>query len=185
MFAIEIDFNDGVSQPEMILVRRPQVVIGASDYAHVVVEDLKEHEVELRIIRDKGRRLRCKPIGSASTISSLGLADQIYENKASIRIGSLILEIQALDADLIYKEGEPPDRAGVRILQNAASVSAPRYPAVMVFGQNPMIISFSPKQTVTIGRSNQCLVRLDSADVSSQHAKMGFEGGSFWIEDLG
>lgn len=185
MFAIEIDFNDGVSQPETILVRRPQVVIGASDYAHVVVEDLKEHEVELRVIRDKGRRLRCKPIGSAKTISALGLTDQIYENRATIKIGSLVLEIQALDSDLVYKEGEPPDRAGVRVLQSAASVAGPRFPAVMVFGQNPMVVSFSPKQTVTIGRSNQCLVRLDSPDVSSQHAKMGFEGGTFWIEDLG
>ncbi len=185
MFAIEIDFNDGVSQPETILVRRPHVVIGASDYAHVVVEDMKEHEVELRVIRDKGRRLRCRPLGSAKTIDALGLSDQIYENVATVQIGSLVLEIQALDADLVYKEGEPPDRAGVRVLQNAASVAGPRFPAVIVFGQNPMIISFSPKQTVAIGRSNQCLVRLDSPEVSSQHAKMGFEGGSFWVEDLG
>ena len=185
MFAIEIDFNDGVSPPETILVRRPQVVIGASDYAHVVVEDMKDQNVELRVIRDRGRRLRCKPIGSAKVIESLGLVDEIYENEAVLSIGALRLHVQALDSDLLYREGEPPDRAGVRIMQAAAASPGPEYPAILVFGQNPMVISFAPRQSVVVGRSNQCLVRLDSPDISNQHARIGYEGGQFWVEDLG
>ena len=171
MFAIEIDFDDGVSQPETIYVRRPQVVIGASDYAHVVIEDMKDLGVELRILRDVGRRLRCKPIGTEAAVAALGLQDKVYDNCASISFAGISLHVQALDSDLIYRDGEPPDRAGVRVLQAAAAVSGPKYPAIMVFGQNPMMLSFSPRQSVTIGRSNQCIVRL--------------EGGSFLIEDLG
>ncbi|NMC62725.1 MAG: FHA domain-containing protein [SAR324 cluster bacterium] len=185
MFALEIDFNDGVSQPETILVRRPQVVIGASDFAHVVIEDMKEHNIELRVIRERGRSFRCKFLGSSRVIESLGLSDSLQHNSTSLRIADLELFIQALDIDLLLRDSEPPDRAGVRILQSASASTGPVFPAVMVLGQNPMMISFSQKQEILIGRSNQCVVRLDSPEISSQHAKMGFEKGEFWIEDLG
>lgn len=48
-----------------------------------------------------------------------------------------------------------------------------------------MVMSFSPDQPIYIGRSKQCALRLDAADVSARHARMGFEAGEFWVEDLG
>jgi len=185
MFAIAIDFNDGVSRPETILVRRPQVVIGASDFAHVVIEDMKEHNVELRVIRERGRSFICKFIGSSRVIDSLGLSDSLQNNSAILKIKDLELFVQALDIDLLFRDSEPPDRAGVRILQSASASTGPVFPAVMVLGKNPMMISFSQKQEILLGRSNQCVVRLDSPEISNQHARMGFEKGEFWIEDLG
>ena len=50
MFALEISFKDGVSQPETILMRRPQALVGASDYAHVVIEDMKTLDYQLRLV---------------------------------------------------------------------------------------------------------------------------------------
>ena len=38
MFALEIEFNDGVSSPEALLLRRPIVRVGSGDQAHVVID---------------------------------------------------------------------------------------------------------------------------------------------------
>ena len=54
MFALEISFQDGASQPEMILIRRPQALIGSSEYAHVVIEDMKEIE---SVIKEKNMEI--------------------------------------------------------------------------------------------------------------------------------
>ena len=63
MYALEITFSDGVSQSEMMFVRRPQALIGATEYAHVVVDDMKELEYQLRVYRGLGRNFTVRPIG--------------------------------------------------------------------------------------------------------------------------
>ena len=57
MFAIEISFQDGVSDTETILVRRPQALVGSSDYAHVVIDDMRSLDFQLRLVRDLGRKI--------------------------------------------------------------------------------------------------------------------------------
>ena len=52
MFSLEIGFQDGESQSEMLLVRRPQAVIGAADSAHVMIEDMKVLDYQIKIIKD-------------------------------------------------------------------------------------------------------------------------------------
>lgn len=185
MFALEIHFQDGVSQPETILIRRPQALIGASDYAHVVVDDMKELNFQIRLVRDLGRRFRCKPVVSAAGGAVPEFLEGVYDGFAAINLGRVRLLVTALDCDLMIRDGEPPDRAGVRALRQASSSPSPLFPAVVVKGSQPMIISFSPDQPVYIGRSKQCAVRLDAADVSARHARLGYENGEFWIEDLG
>ena len=185
MFALEISFHDGVSQPEMILVRRPQALVGASDYAHVVIEDMKGVDYQLRLIRDVGSKFRCKPVGLAQGVNVPELLEGVYDRQLSLDTGNLQLHVTCLDIDLALKNGEPPDRAGVRVLRQACAASGPQFPAVVVGGAVPMVISFVPDQPIYIGRSNQCAVRLDSADISAKHARMGYESGQFWVEDLG
>lgn len=185
MFALEINFKDGVSQPEMILVRRPQALIGGTDYANVVIEDMKPLEYQLRLVRDLGRRFRCKPVAASEEIKIPEILQGVYDGHLSFDAGPLELFISALDIDLALREGEPPDRAGVRVLRQACVSGEPYFPAVVVTGAVPICVSFAPDQSIFVGRSNQCAVRLDSVDVSSKHARLGFEGHQFWIEDLG
>ena len=185
MFALEISFKDGASQPEMILVRRPQALIGASDYAHVVIEDMRNLDYQLRLVRDLGRKFRCKLIGNSDDVKLPENLEGAYDGIFSFNAGALDITVVALDIDLALKEGEPPDRAGVRVMRQACALEAPIYPAVLVSGAVPMTVSFGVDQSVYIGRSNQCEVRLDSVDISAKHARLGFESGSFWIEDLG
>ncbi len=186
MFALEITFQDGVSQSEMIFIRRPQALIGSSDYAHVVVEDLKDLNLQLRLVRDLGRKFRCKPLGAqAGSLEMSSLLEGVYEGDSALDLGPVKFHFTALDSDLLLKEAEPPDRAGVRVLRQACASPSPLFPAVAVGGANPMVISFVPDQPIYIGRSKQCALRLDSADISARHARMGYESGEFWIEDLG
>lgn len=187
MFALEINFKDGVSQPEMVLIRRPQALIGGSDYAHVVVDDLAQLPYQLRLVRDVGRKFRCQyvPTGSARTGQAMP-EDKIFSGEGMIDVGSVKLQITSLDSDLTWKDGDTPDRAGIRVMRRACSAREPLFPAVVVSGaEEPMVISFSPDQPVFVGRSKECAVRLESANISSKHARMGYEGGEFWVEDLG
>lgn len=185
MFALEISFQDGVSQPEMIFLRRPQALVGASDYAHVFLEDMKELNFQLRFLRELGRRFRCRVIGSGEEAQLGKRFEGMYDGSAVIDLGPVRLAVSALDCDLGVRENETPDRAGVRVLRQACSSPAPLFPAVVVRGSTPLVLSFVPDQPIYIGRSKVCALRLDSADISARHARMGYEAGEFWVEDLG
>jgi len=185
MYALEITFRDGISQPEMIFIRRPQALIGASDYAHVVVEDMKELNFQLRLVRELGRRFRCKPVAVQENLQIPSMLEGSYEGEAAIDLGKIKFYVTALDFDLLLKENEPPDRAGVRVIRRVCSSAGPLFPAVVVRGNPPMVISFVPDQPIFIGRSKYCALRLDSAEISARHARLGYESGEFWIEDLG
>jgi len=184
MFALEIGFQDGVSQPEMIMIRRPQALIGASDYAHVVVDDMKDCGFQLRLVRDLGRSFRCKLVASGKA-SLPRIEEGPHFGEKTLDFGIVRFHVSVLDVDLMMKSGEPPDRAGVRVLRRAASLPSPQFPAVVVRGAIPMVVSFVEDQPVLIGRSKECPLRLDSSDISARHARMGYENGQFWIEDLG
>ncbi|MBX7137398.1 MAG: FHA domain-containing protein [Oligoflexia bacterium] len=184
MFALEIDFRDGISDPETIFVRRPHALVGASDYAHVVVEDMKELGYQIRLTRDLGRSFRCRLV-SNEPVEAAAHLEGLYEGEALLDTGSVKLRITALDTDLVFKDGETPDSAGARILRQACAAGSPTFPALVVAGSFPLVISFSEEQPLYLGRSKQCVVRFDSSEISARHARMGFENGKFWIEDLG
>ncbi len=185
MFALEITFRDGVSNSEMVLVRRPQAVVGASEHAHVVIEDMKQLGYELRFVKGLGSSFRSQPLGLQGAKGMSGMLEGVYNGQASFDLGNVSLQVAALDSDLAIKDGEPPDRAGVRVLRQACVFDTPRFPAIMVSGAQPVIVSFAPDQPLYVGRSKRCALRLDSADISGEHARIGFESGEFWVEDLG
>ena len=185
MFALEISFADGISQSETVFVRRPQALIGASEYAHVVIDDLKDLGYQFRISRNIGQKFRCSVVGAPANARIPDLGRGVFQRNTTITAGRVTFVVTALDIDLMVKDGEPPDRSGVRVVRQACAVKECAFPAVVVQGPEPIIVSFSPQQAIYIGRSNKCAVRLDSADISSKHARLGFENGEFWIEDLG
>jgi pSer/pThr/pTyr-binding forkhead associated (FHA) protein len=190
MYALEVNFQDGISKPEMILIKRPQAVVGGSDYAHVVIEDMKHLGFQLRLVRDLGRRFRCKVVDQLPDATVPHIDEGPFEGECSLDLGVVKFRVTALDLDLLLKGDEPPDRAGVRLLLRAGTVPVmPEFPAVVVRGATPMVVSFAIDQPILIGRSSECALRLDSSDVSGRHARVGFEAyggqGDFWIEDLG
>jgi pSer/pThr/pTyr-binding forkhead associated (FHA) protein len=184
MFALEITFHEAGLTPETVLIRRPSALIGGQDYAHVVLDDMAALDYQLRLVRGVGRSFKCFPVGpGAEAVESR--VGGTFQGSAIIDLGVVTLQLISLDSDCCLREGEPPDKASVRVLRSACRRPSPRVPAIVVKGAQPVTLSFHNDTQVLIGRSPECLLRFDSSDISSQHARLGVEGASFWIEDLG
>ena len=99
MFALEIDFRDGISPPETILVRRPHAVIGSSDSAHVVIEGAAANLSNLRLIRGLGREFSCKPMKTQNSSNSVPFVEGAYSGEIALDLR----EINTLDQQLYLR----------------------------------------------------------------------------------
>lgn len=182
MYSLEISFRDSPTvTPETLFVRRHAAIIGGSDSAHVVIDDLKSSGAEITLTRSVGRRFKgeIKYPGKDSKV-------ELFEDIGKIDLDSVTLNIIALDLDLLPKEDESLDKSGVRLLKSSVGRLAPKFPALVFANQKPaLVVSFHEGQSVVIGRGRNCQIRVDPIDVSTSHARVGFEDGLFWIEDLG
>src|SRR5687768_9951270 len=111
MFALEISFRDGISQPETVFLRRPQALSGSQDVAHVVLEDMRELDYQIRVVKDLGRRFKVLIVGEE--IAAPDGLEGTYDERATLELGPVTLQITSLDSDLLLREGETPDRAGM------------------------------------------------------------------------
>lgn len=185
MFALQVSFNDGVSRPEILFVRRPLAVIGPGESAHVVLEDMAQLGMQIQISREIGRRFRLIPQPISANSKVPPFLEGVFEGSKTIDLGAISLQIIALDSDLLLKDGEPSDRGGIRAFRQASSQRSPRFPAIVMRGEPPVTFSFVPDVPVYIGRARSCAFRIDHPDVAAKHARIGFESGKFWVEDLG
>lgn len=185
MFALEIGFKGESPATETLFIRRPTALIGAGGAAHVIVDDMSPLGFGIMVSRQVGRTFRISPVPDAPGVQTPQYLQGVYDGEALIDLGPLSLRVTALDNDLTPKESEAPDKAGVRILRQACAVEGPQFPAVLLVSDPPAMISFIPGQPLLVGRSRQCTLRIDVPSISSRHARIGFESGQFWIEDLG
>lgn len=186
MFALELDFHDGISPPETILVRRVNAVIGSSDLAHVVIEGAASSLCELRLVRGLGREFGCYPVKRrGQDFSSPSFVEGAHQGHASIQLGEVGVQVTSLDSDLTVLPEEYFDSAAIRILRTALTSPSPTFPAIAVLGSKPVFVSFREEYPLVVGRSRNCGLRLDASDVSSEHARVGLEGNAVWVEDLG
>jgi len=184
MFALEIDFHDGVSSPEVLLIRRPIALVGTSEFAHVVIDGAAANLAELRLYREIGGDFACQ-VDYRSQGNEQSVKTDSFEKFAKLELGEVTTSVTSLDFDLALKPDESLDSAGLRIAREALTSRAARFPALALLGARTVYISILPKTGVVLGRSRKSLIRLDAPDVSGEHARMGFEDDSFWIEDLG
>lgn len=185
MFALEISFKGDQPTSETVFVRRPMALIGSRESSHVLIDDMASLGYAILITRDVGRRFKLSPIAEGGKVYTPQFLDGVYEGEAVIDLGPVVLHLVALDIDLLARESEPPDRAGIRVLRQACAGDGPRFPAILLLSEPSATISFAPDYPLLLGRSRQCSVRLDSSSVSEKHARVGYESGEFWVEDLG
>ncbi|RME61849.1 MAG: FHA domain-containing protein [Candidatus Dadabacteria bacterium] len=184
MFAVKFDFPELDNLSETVLVRRPHVVIGGGSYAHVSVADMKERPYSIVLLKDIGERFVVKVNAEKETLNVPAI-DGRYQRSAYLPLESIILTAVSLDVDLAVESNESLDEAAVRILRRALTTKSPDFPAVVIRGGEPVIISIPANYKALVGRSGDCHIRIDVADVSSKHAAVTYEDGRFWIEDLG
>ena len=116
MFALEIEFNDGVSSPEALLLRRPIVRVGSGDQAHVVIDGAGADSSELRIYRRLGSTFICQVVSGTDHSSSSISYNNCYSDSAQLEIGDVSITVTALDFDLALKGDESLDLAGICLL---------------------------------------------------------------------
>lgn len=186
MFALEITFADDPNNVEFLLVKRPRFSLGAAEEASVTVKEMAQLGFDLEVTRGVGGSFSCKPIvKNSAEAGNYKFLSNTYNDNAAIDLGPVSFRITTLESDLIVRESDTPDKAAARIFRQSLAFESPRFPAWIVVGNSPIVMSFSPDQSILIGRSNKCLLRLDATDISNEHARLGFESGQFWVEDLG
>jgi pSer/pThr/pTyr-binding forkhead associated (FHA) protein len=184
VFVVDITFQGDSGATERVFVRRPYLTIGADETAHVMVSEMSSLGFSLQVQRDLARSFKVSTLSTGGDDSS-SLVGGTYEGRARLDLGIVVFEVTALDLDLLIRENEALDRAGVRILRRAFSDTVPEFPALVVTAPVRAVLSFSPDQPLIVGRSRTAAVRLDVPTVSLNHARIGYESGEFWVEDLG
>ncbi len=185
MFALEITFKGESPASEVVFIRRPLALVGADESAHVIIDEMRSLGYSILVSRDVGRKFTLTPVNSGDSNAVPSFLDGVFEGESSVDLGPVKLRFMAVDGDLILRETETPDRAGIRILRQAVTSRTPLFPALVVTSTPRVVLSFSPDHPILIGRSRQCSLRLDNSGISSRHARVGFEDGGFWVEDLG
>jgi pSer/pThr/pTyr-binding forkhead associated (FHA) protein len=178
VFSVEIDFRDGISPPETVLLRRTSAILGGSERSHLIIDGAGSHVPEIQLYRGPGRTFFTASLNKSSQINK-------YSGEASLVFGNYKLHITSLDTDLCMGKEDLPDIAAVRVLRSAVSTPALDFPALCLAGDNLVYVSFYSKSDLIVGRSPYCSLRIDLPDVSSEHCRFGIENDSFWVEDLG
>ncbi len=188
MFVLEVFFKSPPVSREVVFLKRPSTLLGASEEANITFDELNELGCDIRITRQIGRSFRLTPEGRRTANCKYDAAiEGLFDKEVELNLDKVSLRVIAIDTDLLMREEETPDRAGVRILRQAFSKPSPQFPAVTVEHQgNPSFsVSFAEGSALLIGRASDCTLRIDAPEISSHHARIGYEAGSFWVEDLG
>lgn len=82
-----------------------------------------------------------------------------------------------LGAILIYLRRDAAGAAG------ASEVAPPAHLTLLTAPEPARSFSLAPLNL--IGRASDNTIRLDETTVSSHHARLSFQGGQWWLEDLG
>lgn len=184
MFSIEVLNKEHNLFGKLMLLPHCSATIGGKLTASFCLPELENLGLEFVLTRGAGRSFNCIPTqGPQDSFAALMYGH--FDDRADLTFADTPVEITALDQDLALKEGETPDRAGVRVLRQACSLKSPKFPAIVVLGVTPTVLSFAAEQMVYIGRSSHNNIWLDSPDISSHHCRIGYESGKFWVEDLG
>jgi pSer/pThr/pTyr-binding forkhead associated (FHA) protein len=184
MFAVEVTFLDQRGGSETVLLRRPTFVIGSDPESHLILEELKGEAIRIKVARGLGAKFK---VDIFSDIPGHPLIGSIlYERLVTLNFAAVSLTVFLFDIDLHLLTDESLDSAGVRLAKRAMLNSRPHSPSLVVEGRDlEFSLSFPPDMSLQLGRGANNDVRIEVPEVSSQHARVGIQGGRFWVEDLG
>ncbi|HEU4449091.1 MAG TPA: DUF3662 and FHA domain-containing protein [Gaiellaceae bacterium] len=89
---------------------------------------------------------------------------------------------EAPGATRVYKPAPAPSATAAVSAEEAAELDLAHAAGALVLGGRRHELS---GRTVVLGRSRDCDITVDDANVSRQHAEVRHEDGAYWIVDLG
>lgn len=187
MFVLDIDYNDGVSRSEIVLVQRSSLLIGSGKNVHVLIEGSAICSYDVRIVKGLGRKFSCIPVQNKKNKSKVSFVEGIYESEAMLKFGHIRVRVVNIDNDFhsyIKATSEQVFNSNLELLRLATSSPTPEYPAVVVLGAKPLFYSFSPADEIVIGRAQTSNIILEASDISSNHLSVKYNNDAFEIKDL-
>ena len=178
MFAVEIRQPDNTILSK--LVKRQVIKIGSAEDCHVVVPSLNDSSYHLQVEKDLGNSFKVRSLDGEEERES-----SVYDLNANIDLEDTRIFITSLDYDLVPKEGELAATGSAKFVRLAANRHVSKFPLLSIRGDERFNFSLISDVPVYLGRADNNDLILDFPDISSRHARIGFENGKFWVEDLG
>lgn len=183
MFALRIEFHDGVTAPEMIFIRRGDAIVGASSAAYVALEGLSPSIGEFRIVRGIGTEFYTISTSPRAN-TNLQKIEGVYEGVISLTLGEVITTIWSLDTDLLVRYGEPQDQSAINTLRRAICKRVDMFPCLALVGEAVSFFPINMEMPLLAGRSRRCTLRSDLSGLGTEHAEFSYSEESFWVAPL-
>lgn len=177
MFALEIDFADGISLSETLLLGRLINIVGASPKAHLEIDGAKSTEPDVKLVRRVARNFYYQIQDDQLNIEEANTWAEFY-------LSSMRISVTSLDADLLLRDEENIKDAAKRILETATLSSQRDFPCILINSHGISSLSLGNSSKYIIGRSRSASIRVDDQTVSDQHLSIEVINGDVWIEDL-
>ena len=184
MFCLELLFKDGVSTSEMLLVRRPSLLIGNTDKCHLTIDGTSSDFPEVFLGLHCGGKILVDVIRGAVRHQGSTIKREILDSGITLDFGEAEISIISLESSFAKRGTEDISQLTKRVISVASSIRASKFPAIAIKNDNVVLYSFSPEQVVKVGRSRDCDLRLDSTGILAEHGNIGWSDGKWWVEPL-
>ena len=182
MFVVEISFTKTGQQSEIIYVKRPHFIIGSTQDAHVIVDEMASLGYSLHFVKGKGNSFFCYTLSNNDLQVKNELSETFY-GVAKLDLSDYSLYVVAIDNDLLLRRIDVNNKNVLKILRKATLTTAPVFPAIVIFHEKPIVCSIEAATEILLGRSQDCHIRIDAEGVDNIHCKLIYENSKFWIED--
>ncbi len=184
MFIVEVDFNDGDSESEIVLLKRAYARIGSLETSHLILDGVK-FEFEVLLEKSFGNTFRCSAFRDNEVDFSPSWAG-LHSRSVQLCIDSVFITIISVDHSVseFVLDNSRKSASNKEILENLVFEEEKLFPAIQSLSSPRVGISLSKVSNCFIGRSRECLFRMDHPSLHSKHAVIKRSTSSFVIETV-
>lgn len=185
MFIVEVDFNDGESKRELILLKRTYARIGATETSHVILDGVSL-PCDILVEKCLGNSFRCSAWKEKNSLNSDYEWTGLHTRSVDIAIGSVFISIMTIDPHMmdLFNNEKIETLSNRDYLKNIRTDEIPVFPALQCLSDPKVGLSLSGLSHAYIGRSRECAIRLDHPSITAKHAHLKRVASSFIIESL-
>jgi pSer/pThr/pTyr-binding forkhead associated (FHA) protein len=185
MFIVEVDFNDGESERELLVLKRSYARIGSLETSHIILDGM-DIPCEVQIEKSYGNTFRCVALphvkGDTQRYDWAGL----HRRYACLLLGNIMVSVFAVDssvADFIMsrQQGKLNNRDALKAL---APKEESIFPAIQSLTDPQIAVSLAGLEKCFLGRSRECHFRMDHPSLFPRHAVLKKNSDSFTIEGV-
>jgi pSer/pThr/pTyr-binding forkhead associated (FHA) protein len=189
MFLIEVDFNDELSEREAVLLKRSYARIGPSETSHLILDGIRL-PCDIQVVKGYGDTFKCAPVFSDKNRQhqddSFPWAGE-YHRSIELCIEDVFISILSIDAVIAeFLMTHKNEVSCTRdLLDLVFTDKEPLLPAIQLVSDPKVALSLGQVDKCYIGKSRDCLFRMDHPGLRPQHALIKKNASSYSIESIG